>query len=402
MTSREHRAALKKWREHCAAYRAKQKDATVALNTPRANMLSSDQGSPCSSAGCNTSVSIDFPSNQIPTVTAINSHRRRQVKKRREKVNKEKDEKIEALKKKVDKYRKRITRLQNRSKKNKADTPNTKMQKMLNEPGGRKEVVKKALFSDVLNEQLKENYSNLKCIKDKQIFTKVLSGVRLQKYRRCIPRDCGVLYRGVQSTKRYNTLTVPVMRRIRIPIRYYKQALRSFFEDDSNSRIGAGKKEYVTKQNVRKQKRYLLDTILNLYKKMLANNFKISYQTFCGLRPFWIVRPSTQNRDTCLCVTHSNLDMKLRALYDAKIIAYNNYQKLLEQLCCDRYNENCLSRRCLLCKNRLPKYKEFNDKRIIKYKMWVQERQEIIDLKTKKPKIVIKHLKMVYNGHPVK
>ncbi|CAH2014479.1 unnamed protein product, partial [Acanthoscelides obtectus] len=281
MTSREHRAALKKWREHCAAYRAKQKDATVALNTPRANMLSSDQGSPCSSAGCNTSVSIDFPSNQIPTVTAINSHRRRQVKKRREKVNKEKDEKIEALKKKVDKYRKRITRLQNRSKKNKADTPNTKMQKMLNEPGGRKEVVKKALFSDVLNEQLKENYSNLKCIKDKQIFTKVLSGVRLQKFRRCIPRDCGVLYRGVQSTKRYNTLTVPVIRRIRIPIRYYKQAVRSFFEDDSNSRIGAGKKEYVTKQN-----------------------------------------------------------------------------------------------------------------------MWVQERQEIIDLKTKKPKIVTKHLKMVYNGHP--
>ncbi|CAH2014946.1 unnamed protein product [Acanthoscelides obtectus] len=111
MTSREDRAALKKWREHCAAYRAKQKDATVALNTPRANMLSSDQGSPCSSAGCNTSVSIDFPSNQIPTVTAINSHRRRQAKKRREKVNKEKDEKIEALKKKVDKYRKRITRL---------------------------------------------------------------------------------------------------------------------------------------------------------------------------------------------------------------------------------------------------------------------------------------------------
>ncbi|CAH1959175.1 unnamed protein product [Acanthoscelides obtectus] len=92
--------------------------------------------------------------------------------------------------------------------------------------------------------------------------------------------------------------------------------------------------------------------------------------------------------------------MKLRALYDAKIIAYNNYQKLLEQLCCVRYNENCLSRRCLLCKNRLPKYKEFNDKRIIKYKMWVQERQEIIDLKTKKPKIVTKHLKMVYNGHP--
>ncbi|CAH1965064.1 unnamed protein product [Acanthoscelides obtectus] len=332
MTSREHRAALKKWREHCAAYRAKQKDATVALNTPRGNMLSSDQGSPCSSAGCNTSVSIDFPSNQIPTVTAINSHRRRQAKKRREKVNKEKDEKIEALKKKVDKYRKIITRLQNRSKKNKADTTNTKMQKMLNEPGGRKEVVKKALFSDVLNEQLKENYSNLKCIKDKQIFTKVLSGVRLQKYRRCIPRDCGVLYRGVQSTKRYNTL--------------------------------------------------------------------ISYQTFCRLRPFWVVRPSTQNRDTCLCVTHSNLDMKLRALYDAKIIAYNNYQKLLEQLCCDRYNENCLSRRCLLCKNRLPKYKEFNDKRIIKYKMWVQEKQEIIDLKTKKPKIVTKHLKMVYNGHP--
>ncbi|KAH9630608.1 hypothetical protein HF086_007032 [Spodoptera exigua] len=40
----------------------------------------------------------------------------------------------------------------------------------------RSEVVKKALFGEVLNAQLKENYANLKTCQEKQIFGKVVSG----------------------------------------------------------------------------------------------------------------------------------------------------------------------------------------------------------------------------------
>lgn len=57
------------------------------------------------------------------------------------------------------------------------------------------EVFKKALFGDVLNKQLKQNYSSLKRIKEKQIFTKALSGEIIQKYRHWIPKESAVIYR---------------------------------------------------------------------------------------------------------------------------------------------------------------------------------------------------------------
>lgn len=55
------------------------------------------------------------------------------------------------------------------------------MMKMLDEPDERKEVVKKALFGDVISKQLKENYSTLKRTKERQIFKKVVTGSILQK-----------------------------------------------------------------------------------------------------------------------------------------------------------------------------------------------------------------------------
>nr|CAI5856331.1 unnamed protein product [Callosobruchus analis] len=274
------------------------------------------------------------------------------------------------------------------------------MQKMLDEPKGRKEVVKKALFGEALNKQLRENYSKLTHTSDKQIFSKVVSGDLMQKYRQCIPKNCATIYRNMQiKSKPFLSLHMPVRRRIRLP-KGCMQTVQKFFEDVSNSRIGAGKKKFITRKTIRKQKRHLLDTILNLYKKFLVSHFKISYQTFCRLRPFWVVKPSAQNRDTCLCVIHSNFDMKLHALHEGKIIPYNNYQNLLADLCCNRYNVDCLARSCLLCSTKVPKYKEFNDGKVIKFKMWVAERHEIQDLRTKRPRKVTKYLKKIFEVHP--
>lgn len=272
------------------------------------------------------------------------------------------------------------------------------MLKMLEEPDQRKEVVKKALFGDVISKQLKENYSTLKRTKEKQIFKKVVTGSIVQKYRYSIPKEMKSLSRPGKKSN-LNGLDVPVAKRCKIPDSY-KREVQNFFEEDSNSRMGAGKKEFITRKGVKKQKRYLLDTIFNLYKKFLTGKLKISYQTFCRLRPFWVVKPSAQNRDTCLCIVHSNIDMKLSALHTANILTYNNHQKLLEDICCDRYNVNCLARLCHICLDKNPKYKEFDNKNAIKYKMWISERQQIQDFKTKKPRLVTKCLKKTFEIHP--
>ncbi|KAF5302197.1 hypothetical protein FQA39_LY10236 [Lamprigera yunnana] len=77
-----------------------------------------------------------------------------QAKKLGEREMKKKDKK-----KKLDKYKKRLERLLKAQNKAKVITHQTKLQNMLDTtPQARKEVVKKALFGQVLNEQLKENY----------------------------------------------------------------------------------------------------------------------------------------------------------------------------------------------------------------------------------------------------
>ncbi|KAF9810995.1 hypothetical protein SFRURICE_000063 [Spodoptera frugiperda] len=180
------------------------------------------------------------------------------------------------------------------------------------------------------------------------------------------------------------------------------KAVANFFEDDSNSRLGAGKKEFITRKGTRKQKRYMLDSLVGLYSKYQKqkSQFKLSYQTFCRLRPFWIVKPKVDQRDTCLCITHANIDLKLTALHNGKILNYNSYQKLLQELCCDRYNEQCISRECQKCLNKTPSYKEFNDKKSIIYKKWIAEKAEFIDPKSKNTRRVTKHIKKSLDVNP--
>lgn len=94
------------------------------------------------------------------------------ARKKRDKIIKDKDKKIEYYRKKSEKYRKRLERLEKAKTKENVDTPNTKLTEMCDLPGARREVVKKALFGEVLNAQLKENYANLKTCTEKQIFGK--------------------------------------------------------------------------------------------------------------------------------------------------------------------------------------------------------------------------------------
>ncbi|KAF9798760.1 hypothetical protein SFRURICE_021557, partial [Spodoptera frugiperda] len=216
-----------------------------------------------------------------PAVSSASlQQRKKEATKRRKKFNREGNEKIARLEKKLEKYKKRLARFKSKNKKNVEDTPKTKMLKMLEEPDQRKEVVKKALFGDVISKQLKENYSTLKRTKEKQIFKKVVTGSIVQKYRYSIPKEMKSLSRP-------------------------------------------GKK--------------------------------------------------------------SNL---------------NGLDKLLEDICCDRYNVNCLARLCHICLDKNPKYKEFDNKNAIKYKMWISERQQIQDFKTKKPRLVTKCLKKTFEIHP--
>lgn len=94
-----------------------------------------------------------------------------------------------------------------------------------------------------------------------------------------------------------------------------KEDIIIFLEEDENSRICPGKNEFVSKGKIKKQKRYLTDSLKNLHKKYIATSqYKISYSSFCKLRPFWIRIASVNIRDTCLCKVHENMELVVTAL----------------------------------------------------------------------------------------
>lgn len=395
MSRREHKAVTKEWRKHCATYRAKKKALKEITNNFVRQNTPESEGSP--SPQSSTSPSI-LPMT-TPRSDASNA-RKRNARKNRVKIIKDKDKKIEYYKKKSEKYRKRLERLEKAKTKENVDTPNTKFTKMCDSPETRREVVKKALFGEVLNAQLKENYANLKTCKEKQIFGKVVSGKLIHKYKLWRSKDSAISYKIIQKSPRQSGL-VPKLRTRKDKISSdCITTVRAFYENDDNSRLGAGKRECLTRKGVKKQKRYLSDSIANLYKKFQAEHFKISYTTFCRLRPFWVITPNVNERDTCLCIKHANIDLKLSALHRRRILTYNSHTALLEKTCCNRYDELCLSRTCQRCIDKNPDYREFDDSKPIEFKKWISEKQTYNDPKTKNARTVTKYLKKTFTVRP--
>lgn len=268
---------------------------------------------------------------------------------------------------------------------------------MAGTPKSSQDLVENALFGMALKKQLRENFSKKKTIKDKKDLIKAISGKVIDKYKLWRMKDAGVIsYKRVKNAK----ISHGVVRKNKVS-NECARAVVAFYEGDSYSRLGAGKKEYITRKQERKQKRYVLQSLLGLYEKFHQNkNFKLSYQTFCRLRPFWIVAAKIDQRDTCLCIMHANIDLKFSALCNARILNYNNYHKLLQELCCDRYNEQCLTRECQNCVSKNPFYKEFDNRRQIIYKKWSFEKQQFIDKKTNKTRHVTKYVKTARNVNP--
>jgi len=64
-----------------------------------------------------------------------------------------------------------------------------------------------------------------------------------------------------------------------------------------------GKKQTITKDKIKMQKRLLLDIVTNLHKKFGSEYLEenIGYTIFTRLRPLWVRMPMCKDCDTCLC-----------------------------------------------------------------------------------------------------
>ncbi|KAK6307842.1 hypothetical protein J4Q44_G00211130 [Coregonus suidteri] len=76
--------------------------------------------------------------------------------------------------------------------------------------------------------------------------------------------------------------------------------------------------------------------------------------------PFWVVKPTVQDRDTCLCKTHANLQFIEDKLQYHKVIRCSNIENLIESLCCENLKKECMYRECPLCQAKELKTSDFD------------------------------------------
>lgn len=176
-----------------------------------------------------------------------------------------------------------------------------------------------------------------------------------------------------------------------------------FFEDDDNSNLCPGKKDTVTQNGVKKQKRLLKDTIKNLHKKYLTSGHPpISYVNFTRMRPFWVTQPKLNARNTCLCQKHENMDLLITSLKRNRIIKENTTTEILSSICCDIFKVECLQRTCPICRNRHLNYQEFDNSKDVVYWAWKKIKKNYkkngvdkIAINVEKVRITVKPLQLI-------
>lgn len=118
--------------------------------------------------------------------------------------------------------------------------------------------------------------------------------------------------------------------------------VQKVYERDDVSRITPGKKQCITRTKVKKQKRYLNDTMKNLHLKFLSEHaeMKLSYTMFCKFRP-------------CMCQTCNNLEFMAGKLLIHGVTNTRTLEILSKQLTCTGAGaKTCMYRECHDCVNK--------------------------------------------------
>lgn len=149
--------------------------------------------------------------------------------------------------------------------------------------------------------------------------------------------------------------------------------VRDFFLRDDNQRPAPGIHEVITKSKKKMRKRYLTDTIFNLYLKFCDEfGYIISRSTFYKLKPFWVLRLKITDHDTTACREHENFQFLFEKLQFHRVVSAPNLKNFIDSACCDYKSKECLYGECKNCNN-------FNvifngDDIVTWYNSWVTEK----------------------------
>lgn len=251
---------------------------------------------------------------------------------------------------KAEMYRKRYDRLMKKVKQ--ADSPNAKSKKQMATPP---HTLRRTLvFHNALLAELRDRYENLSSEREKQLISKIMAGKILKKYRllKMARTEFGFSAKRMRNNEKRSAALKYTRKKQKNSITTdTEEKIKQFLERDENSRATTGKKETVTQKKMKKQKRFLNEPMAILHEKFKKEypDIQISYSEFCKKRPFWIIKPTIKDRDTCICKTHANMQLMADKLLQHKVINSSKIEDLVVSLCCSPYTKECMYRECPNC-----------------------------------------------------
>lgn len=375
LSSRDQRKIRKEWKHRSQKYRIRQKN--LEKEQEIIECFSPPETPP---EGSSPVIEEDV---YQPSTSRQKDSGKKVARKNRENKNKEikkLKEKLKNAERKVLKYKSRMHRLKENNKVLKnccyPDTPNKVVDELLKGHNVSPEVRKRLLFGEVISKQVKENFKRSSTSRKSKLVEcvtgKIIKKYKLVEYMRILTSRRAIGDKGYLERKRAN-----------YRIQILRQNVQQFLERDDNSRMTAGKKESITKNKEKKQKRYLNDSLRKLHNKFLKENprfLNLSYSMFCKLRPFWIVTPLVTARDTCLCKVHANFGLLITALKKKDLIVEKTPTELVQSLCCpgETLQEQCLTRECSMCMTKDVQFNNFDSLECTSYEKWVTRKESVM------------------------
>ena len=287
---------------------------------------------------------------QLPAIT--NSAKSKGIKKVKAKALARANKKVnnlkldnETLRRKIklrDRKISRMTRKLNDVKQHTGEdlTPNKQTERDIRElnltPTRRRTVRRKLLSANTIMAEVKAA-RDATSKKKRQNLHRIISGGIARKYRclTSIQRTTRLSRKSLSKVFDKNLVNHVTTETRTCKSRNMKSEIVDFFMRDDNSRSQPGKADVKkTETGEKKQTRVLTDYIKNLYEKYISEKpeANISRSTFQRLRPKHILLTSFICRNTCQCMHHQNMALKVQSIRKAGIKVGQNPESLLSRL----------------------------------------------------------------------
>lgn len=370
LTKRQQAAQRKKWRESQSKHYKKMKklqDEQEETIDPTGG-ISRSPGTTCSRSNKILGIKIARKNRELMKLKLKN------LEKENEKLRNE----AKKYKRDSDKYRKRCARQKVSVSQPEKSSPSPNAKVSLTLQKGPDEVRRQLSFSFVLEKQIKENYKTASS-KEKTTMSKMMAGIIVKKYH-----ALGRLSKIV-STKRYAKnkdqvrFILEKRRRNLVKRNQLKKEIFDFFHRDDITSQSPNKNDFVCIYKKEKTlKRFLNDTLSNLYKVFLKDSDKkISLTTFKKYKPYFVVHLKCNARNTCACIKHLNMQLKMDRLRDLKIIPSNNLTEIMSGMTCrSERSEKCMLGLCPECEiKKLPIAEDYKNDSTFYYE-WIRAEEE--------------------------